>query len=956
MKTRLLPLISLMLGLVLLLVPAPGRADVDPPSQPPVPIPHRPADAPEGRMRIGPPDSGPQRSPEGLWFMPEGTRPSIPGGDKMPETTGGPDDFGYTWDDSVPLNWINATVGTDTGMSGDSWGQGVGPIPLPFAFKFYENTYSSVYIAASGYLGFTSSYWSSQQRIPSPATPNNVIAPYWTPLYLNSSGPTGRVYYISGGTAPNRYFAVEWYNVRGGDPSDPIGADDIFDFEVVLYENGDMVFQYAMMSYNGSYWCGAAGTEDSEGLDGLPYGSFCQQYASNRAVRYYRPPPSARVQVRPAFQGRFVRPGEVAAFQQRIKNTGELGTDTYDLFPASSWSVSLYASNCVTPLTDTDGDGIVDTGPVPQGAVIYICVKVQTPAGGVVGDDNSAVVTIRSSLNINKQKTATFQTAIPAPFAQAFRDDADGAHSLYLVQPAGQSIRKVTPDWYYGYEWAIAEAPNGNFVYAWSKGRCLDSWCNIWVNEIEYTLLDRVGNTVRAVSKLTNHSGATMDTYEYTPAVAVAPNGRIGVLWRRQLWNSASQFNYNVYFAILDSTGNIVYGPANVTNNTVWGTWNDLNVPRFYYPRIAATGDNRFVLAWMKEHRESAGWVDDIYYAVRDANGAEVRGITRLTNDTPSYNDSYGEPNLASLAGNRALVLWSRGGSYGDIYYAVLDSSGGVVRPMTNLSNDGTAQYDYRPDAAQVSDGKTIVAWTGGLYPNYRIRFAVLDTNYNRISGPTTLNNSAAITGDGYVSVAPSGDRAILTWMDYDYGYRRNLYYALVRSNGSVLTPPQIFRTSQSTSDPYIATSYEGYGNTSYSWTPPAGVDGMVAFGSDLYGGPPGGNAALGLRYANYGATLATNVVLTATLDSNLTYVGDTSGIPPTISGNNVVWRVPDLPLLESRSFVLYVRLPSSAPYGTRYPVVATLTSNGPEVNPSDNTDTTEVMAARQIFLPISMR
>lgn len=944
MKTRLLPIISLMLGLVLFLAPAPGVADVDPPSRSPIPAPQRAADAPEGRVRIGPPDSGPQQSPEGLWFMPEGIRPSIPGEGKMPETTGGPDDFGYTWDDSVPLNWINATVGTDTGMSGDSWGQGIGPIPLPFAFKFYENTYSSVYIAASGYVAFTSSYWVDQQEIPSPRTPNNVVAPYWTPLYLNSSGPNGRVYYISGGTAPNRYFAVEWYNVRGGDPSDPIGGDDIFDFEVVLYENGDMVFQYAMMSYNSSYWCGAAGTEDSEGLDGLAYGSFCQQYASNRAVRYYRPPPSARVQVRPAFQGRFVRPGEIAAFQQRIKNTGEFGADTYDLFTASSWSVSLYASNCVTPLTDTDGDGIVDTGPVPQGAVIYICVKVQTPAGGVVGDDNSAVVTIRSSLNTNKQKTATFQTAIPAPFAQVFRDDADGAHSLYLVQPAGQSIRKVTPDWYYGYGRAIAEAPNGNFVYAWSKGRCLDSWCNIWVDEIEYTLLDRYGNTVRAVSRLTNNSGATIDIYEYAPAVAVAPNGRIGVLWSRQLWNSASQFNYNIYFAILDSTGNIVYGPANVTNNTVWGTWNDLNVPRFYDLRIAATGDNRFILAWERSHRDTTGWVYNIYYTVRDTNGAQVRGITALTGDNASYLHS-----MTAVPSNRVLLTWQRNW---DIYHAVLDSSGNLVRPPTNLTNNGQARWSS--DAVTLSGGRIAVAWTNydGTFPDRdQLAFAILDSSYNLVAGPTPLNNPIARRSNDYISIAAdANNHAILTWTDWD---NFSLYYALVSSDGSVLTPPQIFRTSY----PYnIQTSYDGYGNTSYSWTPPSGVDGMVAFSSDLYGGPPGGSAALSLRYANYGATLAANVVLTATLDSNLTYVGDTSGIPPTISGNNVVWRVPDLPLLESRSFVLYVRLPSSAPYGTRYPVVATLTSNGPEVNPSDNTDTTEVMAARQIFLPLTVR
>ncbi|MBC7228326.1 MAG: hypothetical protein H5T61_14025, partial [Thermoflexales bacterium] len=47
----------------------------------------------------------------------------------LPQATGGPDDFGYWWDDSVGFNWIDAVSGgTDTGMSGSSYGQKVGPI------------------------------------------------------------------------------------------------------------------------------------------------------------------------------------------------------------------------------------------------------------------------------------------------------------------------------------------------------------------------------------------------------------------------------------------------------------------------------------------------------------------------------------------------------------------------------------------------------------------------------------------------------------------------------------------------------------------------------------------------------------------------------------------------------------------------------------------------------------
>jgi hypothetical protein len=889
---------------------------------------------------------GPFRTPEGHWFMPEGARPPMEAAGISPQATGGPDDYGYTWDDSVPFNWIDVTGGIDTGLTSNC--QNLAAVPIGFPFKFYENTYSTVYVSLNGYLAFDAGsgcYWHGQ--VPSPATPNNIIAPYWG----HFTNVAGHVRYLQGGSLPNRYLVIEWYQM-----TDQHGAAT-YTFEVILHENGDIVFQYQTMNYSGGWSCAGTGIEDSTGTDGLMY-QWCSQIGNSKAIRFYRPGPMARVKVWPLYQGRFTRAGATESFQVPIRNTGELGADTYDLYVSSSWPVSLYTADGTTPLTDTDGDGTVDTGSVAQGSTVTIAVKVQTPAVVNVGDDNSAAITVRSSRDTGKSKTVTLQTAVPAPFAQVYQDNVDGAMSLYLVQPGGQAVKKATPDRYYGYYTAVAEAPNGNFIYAWNRGRCLDSNCNVYVTEIEYALLDRYGNVVRPVSKLTDHTGATMYTYNYSPAVAVAPDGRIGVLWTRELWNSSTyQSNYNIYFAILDSSGNRVYGPVNLTNNNVWGDpWSDLNVPSFYYTHIAATDNNRFILAWLREHQQSGGWVDDIYYAVRDSNGGEVKAITKFTNDTAGWDDGYFGPTVTRLSGNRALLAFQRAGNYGDIYFAILDSGGNGVQGMTNLSSDGTSVWDWGwPDAIELSNGRIVVAWTiGGTYP--RLRFAVLDTSYNRIAGPTTLNNPAAPIGDAYVSVAAdSTGHAILTWMDSDWSYRRNLYYALVDGNGNVLTPPMIFRTSQATS-PYIFTSYEGYGNTSYSWTPPSGVDGVAAFSASLFGGPPGGNAAVGVRYANRGATIATGVVLTATLDSNLTYVSDTSGVVPTVSGNNVVWNLPDLGFLESRDFTLYVRVPSGADYGTRYPITLTLTSAGSEANPSDNTASAQVMAARQVYLPLVLR
>jgi hypothetical protein len=132
-----------------------------------------------------------------------------------------------------------------------------------------------------------------------------------------------------------------------------------------------------------------------------------------------------------------------------------------------------------------------------------------------------------------------------------------------------QSTRKATSDNYYGYDGAVAEMPNHNFVYVWSKYRWTGS---VGVYEIEYSLLNPAGGIIRAVSKLADHGGAIVYTYDYVPAIAVAPNGSIGVLWYRYLYNqSNSMGNYNIYFAVLNASGNIVVSPTNLTNNSIWG-------------------------------------------------------------------------------------------------------------------------------------------------------------------------------------------------------------------------------------------------------------------------------------------------------------------------------------------------------------------------------------------------
>ena len=137
------------------------------------------------------PDATPQKAPDGRWFMPAGSRSDLAAA-TAPQAGGGPDDFGYTWTDTEPLNWLNASGGTDTGINNST--KSAGPIDIGFPFKFYENVRSQAYISLYGFLAFNSdNLGNTHAAIPDPSNPNDVIAPHWVTI----NDLAGYVHYLT---------------------------------------------------------------------------------------------------------------------------------------------------------------------------------------------------------------------------------------------------------------------------------------------------------------------------------------------------------------------------------------------------------------------------------------------------------------------------------------------------------------------------------------------------------------------------------------------------------------------------------------------------------------------------------------------------------------------------------------------------------------------------------------
>jgi hypothetical protein len=96
--------------------------------------------------------------------------------------TGGPDAFGYSWEDNdnggAPVyNWIDITsMGTQvTGLADDN---NVGPVSMGFSFPYYWYTANRMWIGSNGYISFSSNanFAHPFAGIPSAGLPNDLVA------------------------------------------------------------------------------------------------------------------------------------------------------------------------------------------------------------------------------------------------------------------------------------------------------------------------------------------------------------------------------------------------------------------------------------------------------------------------------------------------------------------------------------------------------------------------------------------------------------------------------------------------------------------------------------------------------------------------------------------------------------------------------------------------------------
>lgn len=333
------------------------------------PLPALPAPSPlQPPARPGAPStlSRPEGEVLAIAAAPPAVAPAVASGGYFYQDSGAPTGPIYGW---VEISGTGTLVGPAFWHATGAYeadDEGYATLTLPFAFPYYGHAYHTLYLDANGQLGFSpfgSPTFTGTMGIPATGYPNNRISAFYTDLDLGIVGPGGggKVWYWHDTT--NKRFVVEYKETRRYGGLGPAGS-----FEVMLYENGDILVQYQSLSVSPSF---PAGIENADGSAGLPYGGAV---ATNSAVGYYRP--AIALSVQPAA----VMPyGHTAALTATLR-----GRDWSPVIPPNGTPVGFAAGalGTISPASVASSGGIAGT----QFTSGSLCSTAPVTASATLGD------------------------------------------------------------------------------------------------------------------------------------------------------------------------------------------------------------------------------------------------------------------------------------------------------------------------------------------------------------------------------------------------------------------------------------------------------------------------------------------------------------------------------------------------------------------------------------------
>jgi len=330
-------------------------------------------------------------------------------------SSGGPDAFGYTFVDSSEVDgpeyaWIEIAppAGGDGVLIATLNNVDDGyffPLTLPFAFNFYGVDYQQLAVSSNGLLYFEDAYTSYYNQ-PIPSTTYGVarfLAPLWDDLIVSP----GSIYYKDLGDR----FVIEYYQLSACCLS-PAAAT----WQAILYENGNILFQYKNMNFGDARSNGASATVgiQENSSTGLQYSYNAAVLTDDLAICFAHPAAPSNCSTAAPWLTTSPATGVLAAGAQ---TTIDLGFDA------------------ARPEVDQPGDYRaqlrIRSGGVDRPTPVAVTMRVAPPQtwGKVSGSVRSLGA---CSANPTLLSKVPVMVTGSSGFSQTIRTDADGVYALWM--------------------------------------------------------------------------------------------------------------------------------------------------------------------------------------------------------------------------------------------------------------------------------------------------------------------------------------------------------------------------------------------------------------------------------------------------------------------------------------------------------------------------------------------
>ena len=254
-----------------------------------------------------------------------------------------------------------------------------------------------------------------------------------------------------------------------------------------------------------------------------------------------------------------------------------------------------------------------------------------------------------------------------------------------------------------------------------------------------------------------------IDSYEYSPSIAVGLNGTFAITWSDYRGTSY----YNIYCRLFDASGNPLDTAFRV---------DDYYDAGHEYSSITAT-DSGFAVVWY-DYRNGDS---DIYLQLLDTLGG-LKGANVMVNGITTDYQYY--PNAARIGQGFVVTWWDQRSGGQEIYARRYNANGDAIGTEF-VVNDNSGYSRYEPKACGTDSGFTITWYDYGNGFNYQIYVQRYDTAGAAVGANYRVTDG---TTDSYSpTIAHRNGQTVVSWYDYRNGTNYDVFAQWFKPNGDTL-------------------------------------------------------------------------------------------------------------------------------------------------------------------------